>query len=56
MIHQWLGAVFVPGANLGQALDLLYDYDQHAEIFRPAIACSKLVFRSDDVFRVDLRF
>ena len=46
----------VPGANLGQALDLLYAYDRHAEIFSLAIACSKLVSRSDDVFRVDLRF
>ena len=46
----------VPGANLGQALDLLYTYDRHAEIFSLAIACSKLVSRSDDVFRVDLRF
>ena len=56
LIHHWLGAVFVPGATLGQALDLLQDYDRHAEIFTPAIARSKLVSRDGDVFRVDLRF
>lgn len=43
-------------AKLGQALDLLQDYDRHAEIFRPAIPRSKLVSRNGDVFRVDLRF
>jgi hypothetical protein len=56
LIHHWLGAVFVPGANLGQVLDLLQDYDRHAEIFRPAIARSRVVSRNGDVFRVDLRF
>lgn len=56
MIHHWLGAVFVPGVHLGQALDLLQDYDHHADIYRPAIARSKLVSRTGDVFRVDLRF
>jgi hypothetical protein len=56
LIHHWLGAVFVPGATLDQALHLMQDYDRHAEIFRPAIARSKLVTRKDDVFRVELRF
>lgn len=56
LIHHWLGAVFVPGATLGQAVDLLQDYDRHAEIFKPAIARSRLVSRDGDVFRVELRF
>jgi hypothetical protein len=56
LIHHWLGAVFVPGATLGQAVDLMQDYDRHAEIFKPAIARSKLVSRDGDVFRVELRF
>lgn len=56
LIHHWLGTVFVPDASLAQALDLLQDYDHHAEIYRPAIARSKLVSREGDVFRVDLRF
>ncbi|HEU4938805.1 MAG TPA: hypothetical protein VFT39_20290 [Vicinamibacterales bacterium] len=56
LIHHWLGAAFVPGATLGQAVDLLQDYNRHAEIFRPAIARSKLVSRTGDTFRVDLRF
>src|SRR5262245_17014468 len=56
LIHHWLGAVFVAGAKLDQAVSLMQDYDRHAEIFRPAIARSKLVSRDGDVFKVDLRF
>lgn len=56
LIHHWLGAVFVPAATLRQTLDLLQDYDHHAEIYRPAIVRSKLVSRTGDAFRVDLRF
>lgn len=56
LIHHWLGAVFVPGATVDQALELLQDYDHHADIFRPAVARSRLVSRDGDVFRVDLRF
>ena len=48
--------MFAPEASFGQALDLLQDYDRHAEIFSPAIARSKLVSSNGDVFRVDLRF
>jgi hypothetical protein len=56
LIHHWVGAVFAPGARLGDALDLLQDYNRHSEIFHPAIARSKLISRDGDVFRVDLRF
>ena len=56
LIHHWVGAVFVPGAKLDQAVALMQDYDHHAEIFRPAIARSQLLSRDGDVFRVALRF
>lgn len=56
LIHHWLGAAFVPGASVDQALTLLQDYDRHAEIYRPAIARSQLLSRDGDVFRVYLRF
>lgn len=56
LIHHWLGAAFVPGASVDQALALLQDYDHHAEIYRPAIARSQLLSRDGDVFRVHLRF
>src|SRR5262245_44827540 len=45
LIHHWVGAVFVPGAKLDEAVGLMQDYNRHAEVFRPAIARSKLLSR-----------
>jgi len=56
LMHHWLGTVFVPGATVDQAVALLQDYDNHAEIYRPAVARSRLLSRNGDVFRVFLRF
>jgi hypothetical protein len=56
LIHHWLGAVFVPGASVDQAVALMQDYDRHADIFKPAIARSKTLSREGDQFRMSLRF
>jgi len=56
IIHHWIGAVFVPGATVDRAVALMQDYDRHAEVFRPAVARSKLLSRNGDDFRVALRF
>ena len=56
LIHHWLGAVFVPGASVDQAVALLQDYDRHSEIYKPAIVQSKLLARDGDMFRMSLRF
>jgi hypothetical protein len=56
MIHHWLGALFVPGASLDQAVALLQDYDRHASVYAPAVARSKLLARDGDSYRLSLRF
>jgi hypothetical protein len=56
LVHHWVGAVFVPGATVDQAVALLRDYDQHARIYRPTVERSKVLARSGDTFNVYLRF
>jgi hypothetical protein len=56
LIHHWVGVVFVPGATLDQAVELLQDYDRHAEVYKPTVARSKLLARNGDTFKVYLRF
>jgi len=56
LIHHWVGAIFIPGATVDQALALLQDYNRHAEIYRPAVARSTLRTRDGDDFQVHLRF
>jgi hypothetical protein len=56
LIHHWVGAVFVPGATVEQAVALLQDYDRHAAIYAPTVARSRILDRDGDSFRVFLRF
>jgi hypothetical protein len=56
LVHHWVGTVFVPNGTVDEALALLQDYNRHAEVYRPAVARSKLLVRTGEVFRVYLRF
>ncbi|MGH9254348.1 MAG: hypothetical protein ACRD3C_07235 [Vicinamibacterales bacterium] len=56
LIHHWLGSVFVPKATVNQALTLLQNYDEHATIYRPAVARSRTLSHEGDMYRVFLRF
>ena len=56
LVHHWVGLVFIPGATVDAAIGLLQDYNRHAEIYKPAVARSKLLARDGDTFRVYLRF
>jgi hypothetical protein len=56
LVHHWVGAVFVPGVSLQQAIGLVQDYDAHQNTYAPAVMRSKLVRRTGDEFEVFLRF
>jgi hypothetical protein len=56
MLHHWIATVFVPGANLQQALILLQDYDHHKDIYSSEVVGSKLLSRDGNRFRAYLRF
>lgn len=55
LIHDWTGAVFVPGATLAQTLRVVEDYDNHKNIYRPEVMESRLLSRHDDDFKIFLR-
>lgn len=55
LIHDWIGAVFVPGETLDTVLAVLQDYDHHKNIYKPEVVDSKLLSRDGDHFRVYLR-
>lgn len=56
LIHHWAGAVFIPGATLGETLALLQDYDHHEKYYAPDVQRSKILERDADHFRILLRF
>jgi hypothetical protein len=55
LIHHWIGAVFIPGANLRQVLDLVQDYDHHQDIYKPEVVRSRLIRRDGNDFQIFYR-
>jgi hypothetical protein len=55
LIHDWIGAVFVPQATVEQALALVQDYDNHKNVYNPDVLDSKLISRDGNDFKIFLR-
>jgi hypothetical protein len=55
IIHHWLGAVFVPGANLPQTIALMQDYNHHQNIYRPEVVGSRLIGHTGNDFQIYYR-
>jgi len=55
LIHDWLGAVFIPGVTLRTVISAVQDYDHHKVAYVPEVIDSKLLSRSGDDFHVYLR-
>jgi hypothetical protein len=56
MVHQWIGTVFIPGATVQDTLALVEDYDHHQDYYRPDVVRSKILYRKDNDFVIELRF
>lgn len=41
LIHDWMGAVFIPKATIADVLAVSRDYDRFAEIYKPAVIKAK---------------
>jgi len=54
MIHDWSGAIFVPGITLDALLRWLQDYDHHSRYFKN-VEQSKLLSRDGDTFHIFMR-
>jgi len=37
LLHDWIGAIFVPGATLAQAISVLQDCGRHKDYYRPEV-------------------
>ena len=55
LIHDWIGALFIPGATLDQTLKFVEDYDNHKNFYKPDVLDSKTLSRDGDQFKVYLR-
>jgi hypothetical protein len=55
IVHDWIGATFIPGTTLTATLALVQDYDRHKNIYAPEVIDSKLLSRRGDEFKIYLR-
>jgi hypothetical protein len=55
LIHDWIGAVFIPGVSLDKVLRLVEDYDHHKDVYQPEVIGSRLVSRDGNDYKVYLR-
>jgi len=55
LIHDWIGAAFLPATSLKKTLALIQDYDNHKYIYQPEVIDSKLISHHQNDFRIYLR-
>jgi hypothetical protein len=54
LIHDWVGAIFIPNVSMQDTLAVLSDYARYKEIFQPTVTRSKAIATSDAKDRFSL--
>jgi hypothetical protein len=55
LVHDWLGAAFIPGATMADVLNVAQDYNHATEVY-PEVIRSHLISRDGEQFQIDVRF
>lgn len=54
LIHDWVGAVFVPNVTLDRALSVVESYDRYDEIYKPLFSKCKVLARDGDQVKLNV--
>lgn len=55
LIHDWVGAAFIPGTTVAATLLMVQDYDHHQDIYQPEVLASRLIRHHGNDFQIYLR-
>jgi len=55
LVHDFIGAVFIPRVTLGQALAFVQDYDRHRDFYGPELVDSRIISRDGERFVLYMR-
>ena len=47
LVHDWVGAIFIPGASIDGLWAVLHNYDNYRHMYRPAVASSRTLACGD---------
>lgn len=54
LIHDWVGAAFIPNATIGGVLAVVRDYSRYSDFYRPSVLDSKVIARSNNEDRFSM--
>jgi hypothetical protein len=55
LIHDWIGAAFIPSSTIEETLALIQDYDNHKTVYTPEVIASKIISHRGNDFQIYLR-
>jgi hypothetical protein len=55
LIHDWVGAVYIPSATLDAVIAMVQDYPRDKVTFKPEVVDAKILSRNGDDFKVYMR-
>jgi hypothetical protein len=56
LIHHWIGAVFMSHVKLDDVLRVVRDYARYKDVYKPAVADSKVITTGNEKDRFSMRF
>ena len=56
LIHDRIAAAFIPESTIPEIFEVIQDYDDHKNVYKPEVLDSKLIIRHRDDFQIYLRF
>ncbi len=54
LIHDWIGAIFIPGVRISDVFAVVHDYDRYKDFYKPTVIESKLVGRTGEDYEFSM--
>ena len=54
LIHDWIGAIFVPGARINDAFAVVQDFNRYKDFYKPTVIESKLLRQSGEEYEFSI--
>ena len=54
LIHDWIGAIFIPSVTINDALAVVHDYNRYKDFYKPTVIESKLVGRTGEDYEFSM--
>ena len=54
LIHDWIGAIFIPGVRIKEVFAVIHDYDRYKDFYKPTVIESKLLGRTGEQYEFSM--